>query len=635
MKLQQFLNDTPDLRVAPAGSPGSAGMETMYYGPATAAAVSKMQVMFRAEVLTPNGLVNPTGYFGASSRAKANDLCVTPGTTPTPDTDEDGMEDEDEEDDMSLSGEGTLDTFEVDDAEDEVSEGAQDEVVMAITTEATQGDIEIARMTFTLVGNSNEEEDPWDVYEEIALWVDGDKIAAFEADDEDNYLNEDDGEFRFSNLGLVLEEDEEMEILVAVTVENSVDGADNDDSEWTLRPTEVRYFDADGVAETDSSTDELGDPEVFDIVEEGEDDGADIESSSSNPDEADIEVDVENDETDEVLVHTFDIEVDSDSSDLELNDAFVWVTVSNPSGAADLTVGDVIGDIYLDIDGEKVKGEDLGDVTSDDDKDDPTEIDYVVTAGNDNRVGYRFEFDGLMLDGDEDYETDVTIVFDGQDDGANYENAVSIATDVIGSEWEVEGSADDNVLSGTDTSDTHSLFSAGITVDVVEAETDITTGDSPADDTVDFRWELDITAFGEDDVYITNDFANIVAALASTTAAEIAYTVEQTGGANVTVTGGTITSSADDVTGDDSAYGGVYDGAKFFLISSGQTETFTMTVSAENQTDSKQIQAFLEAVEWTTDEVDDATGSDLLSETIESYTTGLEDDSETGFKTIN
>ena len=39
MRLQQLLNSNPDHRVAPAGQPGSAGMETDFFGPATAAAV--------------------------------------------------------------------------------------------------------------------------------------------------------------------------------------------------------------------------------------------------------------------------------------------------------------------------------------------------------------------------------------------------------------------------------------------------------------------------------------------------------------------------------------------------------------------------------------------------------------------
>jgi peptidoglycan hydrolase-like protein with peptidoglycan-binding domain len=118
-----------------AGSVGSAGMETEFYGPATAAAVSKFQVKYRAEILSPLGLVNPTGYWGAGSRAKANALCSeTVVTTPDTDeeaTDEDEDEDMDEEDDFELGGEANLDSFEIsegDDADD-VEEGNEDQAV--------------------------------------------------------------------------------------------------------------------------------------------------------------------------------------------------------------------------------------------------------------------------------------------------------------------------------------------------------------------------------------------------------------------------------------------------------------------------------------------------------------------------
>lgn len=83
MALQKFLNGN-GFAVAAAGSAGSAGMETSTFGPATKAAVVKFQNAFAADVLTPVGLTAGTGYWGASSRAKANTMCST--TTPVPPT---------------------------------------------------------------------------------------------------------------------------------------------------------------------------------------------------------------------------------------------------------------------------------------------------------------------------------------------------------------------------------------------------------------------------------------------------------------------------------------------------------------------------------------------------------------------
>jgi hypothetical protein len=422
--------------------------------------------------------------------------CVAAPMTEGEEGEEGSEEEEEEETDMTLGGEGTLVTFEVDDSEDEVTEGDEDVVVMALTLEAENGDVEVARLTFSLVADvTNEEEDAWDAFEEVSIWVDGDKIASFDASDEDEYLDEDAGTFRFSNLDLVLGEDDETEVLVAVSARNSVDGSDVDAAEWTIDVTEVRYFDADGVATTEDSLDELNTGGlVFDITEEGTDDGADLEGSSSNPDATTLLVDEDTDDSDEFVVHLFDIEVDNDSGDLEVGDVYATTTITNVTGSG--TIGgqeDVVDGIFMTIDGETVEGE-ATTLGADDE-------DTTIADGGSTSVVYLFEFDqDVVLEGDENYEVEISMVFKGQD--GEYVNGVTVATEVNGSEWEVEGSANDNELSGIDSSETHVL--ATVVPVITDTSFDVDRNEAGDAGTISFRFTME--ADGENDV--TFNFAD-------------------------------------------------------------------------------------------------------------------------------
>ncbi|MEX0651950.1 MAG: hypothetical protein WD509_00540 [Candidatus Paceibacterota bacterium] len=82
MELQKFLNTDSTTQVAVSGA-GSPGNETSFFGPATHAAVIKFQNQYASEVLAPVGLATGTGFWGPSSRAKANALNAGSGSTGT------------------------------------------------------------------------------------------------------------------------------------------------------------------------------------------------------------------------------------------------------------------------------------------------------------------------------------------------------------------------------------------------------------------------------------------------------------------------------------------------------------------------------------------------------------------------
>ncbi len=191
----------------------NAGGATGYFGPVTQAAVAKWQAA--------NGVTPAAGYFGPISQAKFAAMAPA-GDDTTGDDDDDTASDDDDDDSSSdeLTGEASLKTFEVSDGEDsdDVEEGSEDVQVAEFQVEFSDGDAKITRLDIILDGETNTESDPWKVFDEVSLWVDGDKVADIDASDKDNYLDEDDGSLRFAGLDIVSKEDKEMTIVVGASV---------------------------------------------------------------------------------------------------------------------------------------------------------------------------------------------------------------------------------------------------------------------------------------------------------------------------------------------------------------------------------------------------------------------------------
>ena len=502
---------------------------TGYFGAQTKAALAAWQAA--------NGVAPAAGFYGPITMAALQADCTPAG---------EDDEDEDDEDDNSsdeLQGEGTLDMFEIDDAPDsDIQEGAEDEVIAEITAEATDGDIELDRMDLRLI-NVDGSDDPWEVFETITLWVDGDMIAEFSADDEDEYLNEDNGTFRFTGIDLVLNEDEEVEIQVGATVMSSVDDDLTGGNTWTVQADEVRYFDADGVADDDSSTDDLtGTTVSFDIVEAGDGEELKFSLGDNNPDATDIIVE-ENKKTDGVTILEYTIE--AEEGDIELNTLYVTVETSATTTA-------ILDDIELVIDGETFK-------------DDGVTANSAFTNTNTKKT-YEFDIDGdIVVDADDEVTVEVVVDLKAQDPNGNsagvaYVNGSVIEAYVNGDErdeTDAEGADDVTEFSGTAIGEEHTLVAEGIVipVDGFTSEVDLL----GQNDTIgEFTLEFEVTAI-EGDFYIADN---------STTSTAVSD------GAVFSVSGGAaVITSVLDSTGDEA------NGA--FKVSEGETETFTLTVTVD------------------------------------------------------
>lgn len=560
MKLQQFLNADADTRVSASGV-GSAGMETEYFGGATAAAVSKFQTKYRSDVLSPAGLVNPTGSFGPATMAKANALCV--GSSSSDDSDDssddsssDDSDDSSDDSSSDLGGEASLDNVEVADGDDsdDVEEGSEDMQVAEVTVEFADGDAMITRLDIALdaTTDGNDDVDPWDTFEEVSLWVDGDEVAREDVSDEDSYLDEDLGTLRFSGLDIVAMEDEEVVITVAVSVGNSVDGV-SDGADWDVAATGLRFVDADDVTSTETTAFDLqaaaasysGATGAFTINEAGAGDSLDLESSSDDPDATTFSLDEDNNV--EEAIFAFELSAEDSDGDVDLNSITLTATVTTAS-----SVDDLVNDFRIEIDGESYAAES-----------------YTGTGMTATLV---FDIDGDVTVAADTVST-VVLFADFEDMEAGDEGS-TIVVDVRPTGVDAEG-ADDITVGGTQkTSETHTLRTEGLNLgDVTDGtgssdSTQVVSGVATDDNYGTMFLTYEITAFG-DNLFVK---ANNAVRDSSTTTAGVAYTIEQADG---TAIGTGAVSVSYDIEGADETDG-------FFELEDGETYEMTVTVNSFN-----------------------------------------------------
>lgn len=462
LRLQQFLNASADTRLAVSGA-GSPGMETQYYGPITAAAVSKFQVKYRSQVLTPLGLVNPTGYFGPASTAQANQLCVTGGTTTPPTT---------PGDQTLRGGAGSLTDVRLmgSISNEDVGEGQSDVEVLGLEVRAEGSDVEISAVVIDFdqishTGNLNR------YARNVSLWLDGERYATIDADQftrSNNYR-------RTVTLdrNAIIRQGDIGELVVSVSGASTIDSSRVDDR-WTVGIDSIRFRDAQNAVITDTQSDGLERTITFREFAASVGLGINIRGGDSSINQArTIEVSATQ-RTRNVPVLSFRVQVDGDS------DVVVDTMTFNATTTGG-TLNQIATAAYLNQGNNRVGSQSI-----------------TSSAGS-----ITFNDLNLELRGGQTYDFTVQLDLNAAN-GTNYSSGATIDVDLTTdnrNNWYIEDENGDIVRTtdrrGTASADAHTLRTSGVSLNQVSVTTrEVYSSNNPSVSYGEFRMMIEVTAIG-------------------------------------------------------------------------------------------------------------------------------------------
>jgi hypothetical protein len=509
---------------------------TGYFGAITQASVAAWQ--------SANGVAPAAGYFGAISRAKYNSMCTTSGGGST------GGDDDD--DDSVSGGEADLNNFDGSSGSDsDVEEGDEAEVYeFEFDVDDADAEIERVDVMFKSTGADGDDE-PWEVFDEITLLLDGEEVGSEDGSDEDMWDEDADDEYRirFTGVDTVVDEDSTPEFTVVVSTQNNIDDIE-DDVSWTIWIPEegVRALDGEGIDHTIGDDDTLAsaaDEAEFDIDVAGQGEELTVSESDNNPDATVLELE-DDERSDWMTVLTFTLE--AEDNDIEISELPVFVDFSGAT-----TTATFINDVMLVIDGEEFD-------------------DFTWSATNLNYGTTTFEFDNeeLVVGDGEEIEVEFMLEFNALDLGDEGTTVTASLTSEEVDAIEAEG-ADDltaGQLKGSATGDDHTLRTDGVSLAAGDLSAEVVVVDEGGD-RGEFTIEFEVTAFGE-------DFYIPFGAATSTQRTDQGVSYDFVNGDNDVVAGaGTTTASLDSSAEED-------DNA--FVVREGDTETFTLEVTYDPTT---------------------------------------------------
>lgn len=559
-----------------------AGVAMGHFGPLTQAAVAAYQ--------TSKGISPASGYFGPITRASVNAGApvVPPVVPPTGGgTTGAGLQ----------GGAGSVDTYELVSGinNEEVGEGTDDVEVFGLDIEASDGsDIEFTAVRLDFAQGTANNDNLDDYFTEFSIWLDGEEFARVDASE----FDEDQGWEKTVSLndGAIIKAGETAKLRVKASGVNNIDS--NDDSEtWTLDAETVRFVDANGasISEDPGTGTRSFTVELFATAADTE--FRITESSDSTNDAHIITLDASND-TDNVDILVYEVEIEG-TADVHVDDLPVGVVVT---GTTD-QVEELVSNLTLWMDGVEVGSAGTSDCLED-----------TGCSGLGLYETFLFDDMDLTLEGGQTYEfvvkadfepIDGTIVAAGDTIAASTTASlieISGYSDIEDEEGDELAAADTN---GTASSDASAVYVSGIAVEFVSADETVHIGTLAGDaDNVELEIVFDITATGDDEVWVEGDFATQgTVAVVGTDGQFWATTTDSTTG---TSTSGTYAPSAPtlsasgNTSSDDTAAA-----TRDFHINAGETRTFTFKVTIPAGGDNVNAGARITGIKWGTTDADD------------------------------
>lgn len=394
-------------------------------------------------------------------------------------------EDVDEDVKFDSSNGEEADVKEVDiNAEDDADANAKGEKVASFSIELDDrsGAMNVERVDVFMEVTAfpaGEEDDLWDIIENIAIEVDGKEVASEATDDNDDWDDEGSNvyKFRLSGINTVINEDEEVEFDILI------DTADLDDDELdiTIETTvEVRYTDEAGITD---EIDNFGDVS-FDVTTDTTD--IKVTEADDNPKSASLSGD-EDDDLSKVTVFEFDVEAEDGDLELQDLDLNVNIIAGDAGVVADASI--LVKEAYL-YDGSKLI--DRGDVDA---------------AGD-----VTFDLDDMNLDEDEEVTLTVKLDLDNISQASLLNTATEFEVSVTSIEAE-DNDGDDVNYTGTLTSENHTYSLDAAMFDIDNSPTLVLSQSidgvgAGEEDVFEAVFEFSVDA-GDEDIYLSNDVADV------------------------------------------------------------------------------------------------------------------------------